>query len=304
MDAGKPDDGYRKLQQIAGRLRNGEKVGAVTVRELLDWFGAKRRGANITFTIDEALGVNELRTEPYFYQQYIDSPIEFQLTEPIASNDLADNTDALSADTDQGVPELSIRTFSGDPTFRIGRLRSANLAPTCVSPNQSITEAITIMLERDFSQLPVMVGDRVVKGMVSWRSLGMRLALGVKCTEVRECMEMPRVISADTSMLDAIDEIVRNQYVLIRDRTEKISGIVTTSDLSMQFEQLSEPFLLLGEIENHMRTFISRAKFTPDDLRRASDPGDATRVVNSVFDLNFGEYIRCGLSRCPRFIKI
>src|SRR5271166_4383454 len=102
MDAGKPDDGYRKLQQIAGRLRNGEKVGAVTVRELLDWFGAKRRGANITFTIDEALGVNELRTEPYFYQQYIDSPIEFQLTEPIASNDLADNTDALSADTDQG----------------------------------------------------------------------------------------------------------------------------------------------------------------------------------------------------------
>jgi CBS domain-containing protein len=181
-----------------------------------------------------------------------------------------------------------------DPTFRVGRLRSANTPPISVTPNSSLAEATTKMLLNDFSQLPVINGSpnaSNVKGVVSWRSIGIRRVLGFSFTEARECMEAPRIISADISLLDAIEEIVRHEYVLVRDQNNSISGIVTTSDLSVQFRELSEPFLLLNEIENHIRVLIGRGRFGEQELHNASDSRGAVRPVIDLFDLSFGEYI-------------
>lgn len=83
-----------------------------------------------------------------------------------------------------------------------------------------------------------------------------------------------------------------NQYVLIQDSSRRTSGIVTTSDLSLQFRERAEPFLLLGEIENHIRRIIERGKFTETELQECRDPSDVTRTVNGAHDLAFGEYIR------------
>ena len=79
--------------------------------------------------------------------------------------------------------------------------------------------------------------------------------------------------------------------MLVRGHDQKITGIVTASDLNLQFQQLAEPFLLLGEIENHVRRVISQ-RFTPTELESAKDPTDRKRVVTSVADLTYGEYIR------------
>jgi hypothetical protein len=98
-------------------------------------------------------------------------------------------------------------------------------------------------------------------------------------------MDGPRIISADTSLFDAITEIVKNQYVLIRDTNNKISGIVTTSDLSLEFRQLTEPFFLLAEVENHVRSLIKRGGFTTEQLRSCCDPNDRDRAINGMFDL-------------------
>jgi hypothetical protein len=67
--------------------------------------------------------------------------------------------------------------------------------------------------------------------------------------------------------------------------------VVTSSDLSLQFQQLTEPFLLLGEIENHIRKTIGN-RFSLEELRQAGDPSDTERLINEVVDLTFGEYIR------------
>jgi len=179
-----------------------------------------------------------------------------------------------------------------DPTYRIGRLRSVNVVPTSVTPNQTVTEAITIMLTNDFSQLPVMVVEREVKGVISWGSIGSRLVLGLKLNEVRECMEPPHIITYDTSLFEAITEIVNHEYVLVRDGINKVSGIVTTSDLSREFRQLTEPFMLLGEIENHVRSLIQRGSFTNKELHDCCDPNETERLIDGVFDLTFGEYLR------------
>jgi hypothetical protein len=104
-------------------------------------------------------------------------------------------------------------------------------------------------------------------------------------------MEPAFEVSADDSLFAAIGVIVEHQYVLVRASDQRVTGIVTTSDLSLQFQQLAEPFLLLGEIENHVRRLID-GKFTAQELAGASDPSDDERQVTSVADLTFGEYVR------------
>lgn len=186
---------------------------------------------------------------------------------------------------------LSAHPGYPDPIYRISKLASARRKPLSVPPDAKLEEVVTHMLTNDFSQLPVMTSARDVKGVVTWASIGSRLAMGKNCSVARELMEQHQEIRSDASLFSAISIIAEHQYVLVRGHDQKITGIVTASDLNLQFQQLAEPFLLLGEIENHVRRVISQ-RFTPAELETAKDPTDTKRVVTSVADLTYGEYIR------------
>lgn len=80
-------------------------------------------------------------------------------------------------------------------------------------------------------------------------------------------------MSSEDSLFAVIPAIIEYGYVLIRAIEKSISGIVTASDLSLQFRQLAEPFLLLGEIEQHIRRLIE-GKFTKAELEGARNPTD------------------------------
>jgi hypothetical protein len=136
-----------------------------------------------------------------------------------------------------------------------------------------------------------MTSERDVKGIVSWSSLGSQMGLGKECKHVRDCMVAHKEISSDTYIFAAVDDIIANQYVLVRNTDGIISGIVTTSDLSLQFRQLGEPFLLLGEVENYIRRMI-QDKYTQDELKAACNPSEKEREIQSISDLTLGEYLR------------
>lgn len=104
-------------------------------------------------------------------------------------------------------------------------------------------------------------------------------------------MEAANEIRSDASLFEAIQQIVEHESILVRDATRKLTGIVTTADLSRQFAQLGEPFLLLGQIENHVRNLIAN-KFTKAELVAVRNPADSGREIEDVSDLTFGEYIR------------
>jgi len=147
------------------------------------------------------------------------------------------------------------------------------------------------MLSNDYSQLPVMTSPRELKGVVSWKTIGSRLALNRPCQLAKDCMESASEIAVDDSLFSAIGAVKDNDYVLVRGRERLISGIITASDLTEQFQKLAEPFLLVGEIENGIRRIL-HGRFTKDELAAIKAPDDADRVVEAVSDLTFGEYLR------------
>lgn len=291
-----------RLREAAEKIKAGETI-ALTVREFLSWFGFQRRSYLNVDAVRDALAETGLITIPNFEFVWLDSPIHLATPPPpepehvatAESNlDSSSEGDAASLVEESAVEAASLATSifqDSDPTYRVGRLQSANRPPLYVSPDAPLAEIVTNMLMYDYSQLPVMTSSREVKGMVSWKAIGMQLSLGKSVATARDCMEPAHEIRYDEPLFTAVDIIIAYEYVLIRNDNKQISGIVTTTDVSLTFDQLGEQFLLLGEIENHIRALID-AKYTVEQLREAADSADTGRAIDDVSDLTFGEYIR------------
>lgn len=271
------------LENIASTLRKKKPVEPTTVRDFLWWFGAQRRGPNVVRHIRGELERAGLSTYPDFEGLWLDAPFSFIL---------AENADEIvEVDPSVEAPLEPLLTWiTRDPTHRISKLAAANQKVVSVAPDDPFEKVVTLLLARDFSQLPVMTNDRVVKGMVSWKTIGSRLALGNNLRFARDCMEDHHEVRYGQSIFEAIPAIRVFDYVLVRREDQSISGIITGSDLSSQFYTLSEPFLLLSEIENLIRNMLA-GRFTVADFDEAKDPGD-TREIKTVDDLTFGGYLR------------
>jgi predicted transcriptional regulator len=256
-----------KLTAIKADIDNGVIPPKETVRSFVMWFGISRRSSRAVKNIRRQLEEVGLETDPDFEYAFIDGQISFI---PAGSKEVSSNQ---------------------HETFRIDRLESANRKPVSTKPDKQLHEAVTLMLTHDYSQLPVLTTERGVKGVVSWKTIGSRLALNRPCTLVRDCMEQPSIVQIDESLFSAISHISEHGYVLVQAPDKTICGIVTAADLSEQFRQLAEPFLLIGEIENNIRKLIY-GKFTASELSDVKHPNDNERQITAVSDLTFGEYIR------------
>lgn len=264
-----------KLSAIAAQLKKGVAPSRETVRTFLLWFGAERRGYYVVRRIRSELKRHGLTTSPDFVYTWLDGTIAFLAAPPEGA----------------GATAVTSGTAAADPTFRIGRLDAANKVPISVKPDATLQQAVTIMLTNDFSQVPVMTGPRDLKGIISWKTIGSRLALKRPCANVRDAMEPAQVVSIDESLLDAIARITSHDYVLVQASDKTYSGIVTASDFNIQFQALAEPFLLVGEIENGLRRILHQ-KFNLKELEEAKAPGEDGRTIESPSDLTLGEYVR------------
>ena len=175
------------------------------------------------------------------------------------------------------------------PTRLIGELEAAARQPTTVKPGDLLETATAIMRDENFSQLPVMTDDSEVVGMITWKSIGLATSIDGSQQFVHECMDR-HVLEAgiDDPLLSATSDIAEHDYVLIRGDDGSVTGIVTASDFAVEFKQLAEPFLVIEEIETHLRQLIS-GRFCVDELKGAVAKW-RRKYVHSPDDLNLGAY--------------
>lgn len=285
-----------KLSQAAKKVSEGERP-KVTVREFISWFGYTRRHAWAIGRIRRELYKMKLKTEPDFDWTYLDGQVTLLPAEEPEAKQIEDaKTSPISVAIDGQLHltdalETATREVI-EPTYRIGRLQIGKTKPEGVGPDVPIEQAVGLMLRNDFSQLPVMTGERSVHGVFSWRTLGSIRAWGRSVSMVREAMDDRfKIVSEDTTLFEVIPLIEPNDCVLVSDSSNRIRGIITAFDITKTFGILGEPFLVLGEIENHIRSFLE-GKFTREQLLAGRDPEDSTRTVDRVSDLTFGEYLR------------
>lgn len=283
----------KELLIIRDTLADGRSVNPVTVREFLSWFDAHRRGVAIVSRIREVLEEESIVTIPDFEEPWIDGLIAFHLMGVVEATGTATGnlTAEAVASVDQPTEIVEVEGVweHREAGYRLSRFAAANKAVISVGPETTLNEAVTVMMLNDFGQLPVMIGERDVKGVVTWAEIAARSVLGKLGQRVADCMIDPIILDETASIFEAIQAVVAKDFVLVRDRHRRIAGIVTAADLSVQFRALSEPFLLLSEIETHVRNIIGQT-FTIQELVAARDAG-STHEIHSVADLTFGEYV-------------
>ena len=261
------------LQKAAERMQNEIAAGAapdpekITVRKFLERFGYYRRKQGVVNEIRKMLNKYYLNTNPNFERENIDDFIALQLKSP---------------------QDFAPKRKSFDRKVRIGILKAANSGVVSVTPNDTLSTATTRMRMKGYSQLPVMKDSRDVKGVVSWRSIGEAYLHGHKPTTVGECKVKVHEVDTNTMLADATEEIYKHGYVLVRGEDRRITGIVTGEDLALQYKELSHPFLLVGEIEHHLRNLVW-GRFTVNELNEVSN---GEKQVNGPDDLTFGSYCR------------
>jgi Mg2+/Co2+ transporter CorC len=176
--------------------------------------------------------------------------------------------------------------------YRISALPSASRHVEKVHPDQALYEATSRMIMSDYSQLPVMTNDRDVKGIISWKTIGISKQLGTSTQLVKHCMDPNfTVVLHKDNLLKVVKKILEEEFVLVKDETMKICGICTIADIGERFLAQARPFIEIEQIEDSIRGWLVDIA----DLNFWSTPittHQAVRKVSDISDLTFGDYVR------------
>lgn len=267
-------------QELLNKIKEADKEEGVKIspRQLLHSFGFEKRTKYNVIRIKHFFQKHDLITSPDFLSVYMDTQVALKKRSKISKK--AEKS------------ELENEVNQYDPVSRVRLLPSANRKPVKVNLDCTLQEATTLMLMYDYSQLPVMSSDYKVEGLITWETIGNNLIHGGEKTLVRHFMKKDVTeITHEMSIFDAVKIIINKEVVLVRNEKNHICGLVTATDISEQFITIAEPFLILEQIENHIRKLLN-GKFSADKLKEISIEDESSRKVESISDLTFGEYIR------------
>ncbi|CAM5466790.1 CBS domain-containing protein [Leifsonia shinshuensis] len=218
----------------------------ITVRRLISFWGYSARGENVVNVVQSDLAQMGYTTVPPFDSGVLDSIV---IIEKLTHDD---------------EPEPHLLTLS--------RVPSANFAirnpldgppPGFVTKTDSIDDAITTMLRHDFSQLPVVHSrdSLAIVGVFSWETYAKTLARGVKPVTVEAATEPALTVDLRSDLFASVEPISKQGFVLVT-FNGTLSGIVTASDLTAQFQQLAVPFLAVGRCEQELKR-VAKLCFPP-----------------------------------------
>lgn len=247
------------------------------------YLNVSRRGWRVIKDVNDLLDKYDVVCEPEFGRAWFYGEIEIKPKPKVS------------------VVKLNSTTLETDPTPRLSLLKAANLNEVkesgkgngliSVNRDTTVTQAVTLMIMHDYSQLPILSNERNVDGIVSWKSIGRALALGKNCATVSDCKEDVTILEHDELLFNAVKFVLEAEVVLVRHKDRTIGGIVTATDIGEQFIAMAEPFLIIEQIENHIRKLLDK-KFAPEDLTFSTNQEAKSKEIKSLSDLTFGQYVK------------
>lgn len=184
-----------------------------------------------------------------------------------------------------------------------------------VRPGTLVREALVLMRQYGFSQLPVMEGDLVV-GIFSYRSFATRAAgkrtVALDRLEVDDCLEDFEFVRTNAELEAMFEYLDRDGAVLVGD-PDRLIAVATPTDLIQYLYSVTHPFVLIQEIELVLRGLVYAA-VAKDELsayiRRAisNKYKDAeVQIPSELVDLTFAQLVQTvthGANYAEAFWKI
>jgi len=133
------------------------------------------------------------------------------------------------------------RSHASTPPIRIADLMTRELVS--VAPGQTFGEVVGLMANRPFRHVPVIHPDGRLAGVISDRDLLRKMAATTdwKIKLVEEVMTREVLtVKPETTLSAAVNEIIgrRINCLPVLDKSEKVCGLVTSTDLLSAFARL------------------------------------------------------------------
>lgn len=281
-------DFEKQLDKITER-----KPWVATPTEIVNLYGYSKRSPRIVNEVNLLLENKGLIIEPDFENTYCYSPVIIKLNRD--EKELEDKIE---------------EPITHDPVPRLSRLKSANLYDAISETSKLITvnrettikEAVTLMMQNNYSQLPIVANKgRKLEGIISWRSIGKAISMNRNPQRVFDCREDLEPVKLDLPLLEVMDKVQRDEVVVVKNREEIICGIVTASDIAEEFKRHAEAFFLIEQIEKQIRHLLKDCLI--HDILVCLDAEKLDKDVNDIYDLSFGHYV-LALERDDFFEKL
>jgi predicted transcriptional regulator len=187
---------------------------------------------------------------------------------------------------------------------RINRIIPQEQKVLTVSPKERVRDAVKLMRDHGYSQLPVVENGEVL-GVFSYRSFAngsaeanledwkkQRCAPGdLPVDEFIERFEFARVTEEMSQVFEVMD---RDNGVLIG-TPERLVGVLTPMDFLRYLHQVASPFVMVSEIELALRALI-RLAMSPETIIEAAKRcllaayGREDNVPTLLEDMTFDNY--------------
>jgi len=149
--------------------------------------------------------------------------------------------------------------------------------PISITENETGHLALSMMIEHDFRQLPVVDEDNIVQGMITSDSLLKALSYfkdSLGSIKVSHAMVKTKVCRIDDELSELLQALADTNAIPIVDKQNKLKAIVTSYDTAEYFRRRAEDIMLAGDIETTLKDFI--------EDRHRNDIGDLDAAKLSI----------------------
>ncbi|MBN2003147.1 MAG: DUF4268 domain-containing protein [Anaerolineae bacterium] len=159
--------------------------------------------------------------------------------------------------------------------FPIQPLLAGREAPQCVSKDTKIAQALALMVQHDYSQLPIVDADGKLAGIISDQSIVEMYyhsngAVSLLDLPVTHCQTTPTTLSEESDIFDALESLKNHSAVVILDGQQQVVGILTHYDTTHFLRDVSEGIIQVEDIELTLRRRYIEAVFPNEkDLQTA-----------------------------------
>lgn len=149
----------------------------------------------------------------------------------------------------------------------------ANRELTWVAQGTPVRDAVKLMVDRDYSQVPVIDSRGSVLGLFTERRLAQEANQGsityVLDGPVEQFIERPPVVIGRTRSVYEVAALLSRVCGVVVAENHKAIGIITDYDIAAFLVQWSEGLALAEDIEKRLRGYIEHVFTTPHALNAA-----------------------------------
>ncbi len=181
-------------------------------------------------------------------------------------------------------------------SIQVQQLIEGKEKPVCITRDEPVTKALTLMINDDYSQLPVTKKDGDIdtpEGMVTYESIlrGIRnFGAKLEVLKVKDVMIPAPVFHQDDDLFDILNKLRETNAVLVTGpEGRELVGIVTSYDCTQYFRDRTEDMMRVEEIESLIKEFIDWAYTDVDGKPKKEELEDAIAAISAPPNRNAGE---------------